>query len=757
MIVGASELKGMGLRVADSRSQTGRLDCHSTVCLVRPGALWYPAPRQRTADSGKIGRPGRARTGDVEKVMTIERKVPKYLSKIRNIGIMAHIDAGKTTVSERMLFITGKTHKMGEVHDGEATMDWMVQEQERGITITSAVTQFLWKGMEFHLIDTPGHVDFTIEVERSLRVLDGAVAVFDAVHGVESQTETVWRQANKYKVPRLCFVNKLDRIGADFERAMTSIHERLGKHCVPIQMPVGVESGFKGVVDLVRMQAYLWANEDPANFATVAPPDMAAAKAAREAMLERVADVDDAIAEAYLEGQEIGVETLIAAIRKATIAGVMVPVLCGSALHNKGIPPLLDAVVDYLPSPGDIPDITGILPVFDAKGLVATDDPTFVTRPPDDKAPLAALAYKVQIMEDGRRMAYVRIYSGTLVAGEPVFNTTRRQEEKPARLFEMHANKRTKIEKATAGYIVGVMMRHAYTGDTLCSPKHPILLEPVGLYEPVISQTIEPNSLRERDKLLETLGKLAEEDPTFRWEEEKSTGDLLIRGMGELHLDVLADRIKREFGVDVRVGKPQVVLLETIVKSADATGLFLRDTDDDKIHGEVRIRVEPNERGQGVRFENAATEAFITPALLAGIREGAIEGTKAGPLGGFPMDDVVVTLLGATWRDGLSQPLAFKIAGSIAVREAAKSAGTAYLEPIMRAEMTVPDENVGEVIGSVNQRRGQVENISDAGVGAKLVECDVPLQRMFGYSTELRSITQGRGSFQMRFARYDRV
>jgi elongation factor G len=550
-------------------------------------------------------------------------------------------------------------------------------------------------------------------------------------------------------VPRLGFVNKLDRIGADFEKSLESMHKRLGNHCIPIQLPIGIENKFKGVVDLVAMTAYVWDGDDPSAFQTVAPPDAAEAAAAREALVERVADLDDDIAVAYLDGQDIDAATLKAAIRVLTIAGKMVPVLCGSALHNTGIPPLLDAVNDYLPSPGDVPDVHGTIP--------NKPDSEIITRPPDDKAPLSALAYKVQIMEDGRRMAYVRIYSGTLVVGEPVLNSTRKQEEKPARLFEMHANKRTKIEKAVAGQIVGVMMRHAFTGDTLCSPKHPILLEPVGIYEPVISQTIEPITLRDRDKLLETLGKLAEEDPTFRWGEDKETGDCLIRGMGELHLEILADRVKREFGVEVRVGRPQVALMETLVRSADAVGLFLRDTDEDKIHGEVRIRLEPNERGKGLEFKNAATDAFLTPALVDQIREGALEGTKAGPLSGSPMDDVVITLLGATWRDGFSQTLAFKIAGGIAVREAAVKAGTAYLEPIMRAEITVPDDHVGEIIGSVNQRRGTVENVAEAGAGAKLIEADVPLQRMFGYSTELRSITQGRGQFQMRFARYDRV
>ena len=677
-----------------------------------------------------------------------EARAAKYMHRIRNFGIMAHIDAGKTTVSERMLFITGKTHKIGEVHDGQAVMDWMTQEQERGITITSAVTQFEWAGHELHLIDTPGHVDFTIEVERSLRVLDGAVAVFDGVAGVESQTETVWRQADKYDVPRLAFVNKLDRLGADFERTVASMHERFGDQCVPIQIPVGAEGDFKGVVDLLTMEALTWERDDPIACVRLASlPDRSAAETAREHLIERLADFDDDIALAYLEGEELDLDTLKQAIRTATIAGRMVPVLCGSALHNRGVPPLLDAVVAYLPSPADIPDVEGRDPRNDE----------IVTRPPSDKAPLCALAYKVQIMDDGRRLVYVRIYSGELRVGETVKVPGRANKDKASRLFEMHSNKRKRIEKARAGQIVGALgLKKACTGDTVCSVGKPIQLERVEAYEPVISQTIEPETLREREKLLEVLAKLIEEDPTFRVREDAETGETIISGMGELHLEVICDRIRREFGVPVRAGKPQVVLMETLKGSAEETAEFEREQEEDRLYGAVRLRVEPAERGTGLHFDTVAEEPFLKPELVRLIREGALEGTKAGPLEGYPMDDVKITLLGATWKDGWSQPLAYKIAAGIAVRQAAAKAGAALLEPIMRAEITVPDESLGQVIGGVDARRGRVENITDRGE-VKVVEATVPLQRMFGYTTELRSISQGRGVYVMRFSHYDRA
>ena len=674
-------------------------------------------------------------------------KTPKYLLRIRNIGIMAHIDAGKTTVTERMLFITGRTHKIGEVHDGQATMDWMVQEQERGITITSAVTSFQWADHDIHLIDTPGHVDFTIEVERSLRVLDGAVAVFDGVAGVEPQSETVWHQADKYRVPRLAFVNKLDRVGADFEAAVASMHERLGKHCVPIQIPVGAEGGFRGVVDLLTREARVWERDDPMHSVVLdALPDPEAAEAAREHLIERLADLDDGIAEAYLEGEELSLETLRAAIRQATIAGKLVPVLCGSALHNRGVPTLLDAVIAYLPSPADVPDVVGTDP--------RTGEPA--TRPPDDKAPLAATAYKVQIMDDGRRLVYLRIYSGVLRVGEDVLNASRGEKAKPSRVFLMHANHRTRVEKASAGEIVGVLgFKKTYTGDTICVPSHPIVLEPITAYEPVITQTIEPETLRERDKLLETLGKLAEEDPTFRFSEDESTGETIIRGMGELHLDVLADRIRREFNVAVRTGQPQVVLMETVTAAAEEEAEFVRATDEDKLFGKVRLRVEPAPRGAGVSFRSVAEHPSLTDKLLEQIREGALEGTKGGPIDGNRMDDVIVTLLDMEWREGWSQPVAYKIAAGIGVRHASEKASPGILEPIMEVEVSVPEEFLGDAIGSLNTRRGRIEDVEARGE-RRVVTALVPLQRMFGYTTELRSFSQGRGVYSMQFKQYDR-
>ncbi|MEC8022529.1 MAG: elongation factor G [Myxococcota bacterium] len=669
------------------------------------------------------------------------------MAKIRNIGIMAHIDAGKTTVTERMLYITGKTHKIGEVHDGQATMDWMVDEQERGITITSAVTQFEWADHEIHLIDTPGHVDFTIEVERSLRVLDGAVAVFDGVAGVESQTETVWRQADKYNVPRLGFVNKLDRMGAEFQRAVASMRERFGDQCVPIQLPIGAESDFKGVVDLVSLSAHVWDRDDPMNAIEVDIPDRDAALAARDELIERLADLDDDIALAYLEGETIDEPTLKAAIRAATIKGELVPVLCGSALHNRGVPPLLDAVVDYLPSPGDVPAVQGTSPKSNQSE----------TRHPSEKGPMCGLAYKVQIMDDGRRLVYVRLYSGTMVVGEALANPGRSLREKPSRIFEMHANSRKRIQKAVAGQIIGVLgLKKTYTGDTVCAVNAPVMLESVETYEPVISQTVEPEALRDRDKLLDVLGKLAEEDPTFRWEDNEETGDLLISGMGELHLEIIASRLKREFKVPVRVGQPQVVLMETVITEASANGLFEREQDEKVIHGSVKMRVAPGAQGSGIVFQNTAPpDDRLTPELIQSIEEGAREGTKAGPLEGYPMDDVSLTLESFQWEDGRSQPLGFKIAASIAVRDASKAAGAAILEPIMQVEITVPDEHLGEIIGGINSRRGQVENIEDREQ-VKVVTAGVPLRQMFGYSTELRSITQGRGVYSMRMSHYGR-
>ena len=675
-------------------------------------------------------------------------KLPKYLGKIRNIGIMAHIDAGKTTVTERMLFITGKTHKLGEVHDGKATMDWMVQEQERGITITSAVTSFEWDNHEIHLIDTPGHVDFTMEVERSLRVLDGAVAVFDGVAGVEPQTETVWRQANQYNVPRLAFVNKLDRMGADFEAAVDSMHDRFGDHCVPIQWPIGSEGDFRGVIDLLTMRGYVWERDDPSACQELDDlPDRATVEQARESLIERLADMNDTIAEAFLEGDEIPVETLQEAIRSATIKGELVPVLCGSALHNRGIPPLLDAVVAYLPSPADIPATPGIDP--------HNNQPD--ERHPIDSGPLCALAYKVQIMDDGRRLVYLRIYSGTLRTGEAVRNATRENHVKASRLFLMHANRKTRVDKAVAGQIIGSLgLKGTYTGDTICCTKAPMLLEAINAYEPVISRTIEPEALRDRDKLMEVLGKLAEEDPTFRFVEESDTGDTLIRGMGELHLEILADRIQREFGLEVKCGKPTVLYMEALRGSAEAEADFERSQEEERLYGAVRLRVGAGERGSGIIFDVKADDEFLDRAILESIREGAQEAAKSGPLHGYPIDDLKITLLGASWRDGWSQPLGYKIATSIAIRKAMADAQPVLLEPIMGVEVVVPDEYVGDVISSINTRRGRVEGIEDR-TDIKVVTAIAPLEKMFGFATELRSISKGRGVYTMQFDHFGQM
>ena len=672
----------------------------------------------------------------------------KQIGRIRNIGIMAHIDAGKTTVTERLLFVTGKSHKMGEVHDGQATMDWMTQEQERGITITSAVTSFDWKDVQVHLIDTPGHVDFTIEVERSLRVLDGAVAVFCGVGGVEPQSETVWYQADKYHVPRLAFINKLDRVGADFFGVVKMLRERFPNNTViPIQLPIGIESGFKGVIDLVRMKALYWDGEDPRTTLEAEIPEelRADAETHRDQMIERLADLDDELAELYLSGETIDEATLINNLRKATLEKAAVPVLCGSALKNRGIPPLLDAVSMYLPSPLEVPPVQGVDP----------NTGELLTRAADPKGPVSLIAYKIAIMDDGRRMTFVRLYSGTLHVGQELYNSARQTKEKIGRIFLMHANQRKRMESVSAGNIVGVFgPKNTYTGDTLCDSEKPIAFEPLNAYEPVISQAIEPLAVRDKDKLDEVLEKLAWEDPTFRTIDDPETGQTLIQGMGELHLEILVDRIIREFKVDVKAGKPQVVLKETITGAANGVGEFCRKTDDDAIFGHVEVSVAPVVRDGGIHFVNACTHERLDEALLKEIREGALEGSKSGAVEGFEMQDFEITLRSIEWRDGVSKPLAYKIAAGGAVRDAVAKAGPKLLEPIMALEVVVPEEFMGEVIGSINARRGKVEEISELG-GKKVIRGRAPLQRMFGYSTELRSYTQGRATYTMRYHGHD--
>ena len=678
------------------------------------------------------------------------------MAKIRNIGIMAHIDAGKTTVTERLLYVTGKSYKMGEVHEGEATMDWMVQERERGITITSAVTTFEWDDHEMHLIDTPGHVDFTIEVSRSLRVLDGAVAVFDAVAGVEPQSETVWHQANTYGVPRLGFVNKMDRIGADFKRCVSMMVERFGAHCVAAQLPIGAENEFEGIVDLVRETSIVWPDADDPRAMVEGPiPESMREEAeeAREALLERLADVDDDFAMAYLEDSDaLEVETILDAIRAAVLRGELVPVLCGTALRNKGVQPLLDAIVRWLPSPDDIEDVTGTTP--DGEGTE--------TRASDPKAAMSALAYKVAIMEDGRRMVFMRLYSGTLESGQAVLNSALGIREKISRIFLMHANQRQRLDRIEAGNIFGVLgLKKTRTGDTICAVSDPILLESIDAYEPVISQAVEPATLREKEKLEESLRKLADEDPTFQWHEDEGTGQTIIRGMGELHLDILVDRLKREFKVEARTGQPQVVYRETITSEGKASECFERaPTEGETIHGDVSVTISPAERGTGNSVSwslpAASSEAdWFNDDISSAIEEGVHQALRSGVVDGYPVQDVMVTVTRTEFKDGLSRPLGFTIAAANAVREAMRDAKAVLLSPVANVQVSGPPSFTGEVIGSINQRRGRVENMEERSAQQSVITATVPMERMFGYATELRSLTQGRASFTMTFSHYD--
>ena len=680
---------------------------------------------------------------------------PSKLARTRNIGVVAHIDAGKTTVSERFLFYAGRIHKIGEVHDGQAQMDWMPQERERGITITAAATTIEWKTHEIHLIDTPGHVDFTIEVERSLRVLDGAVVVFCGVSGVEPQSETVWRQADGFHVPRLAFVNKMDRAGADFDSVVEEIRTRLGAKPVPIQLPIGAEDQFKGVVDLVNEKAlYFSGAEDDNPTEEVIPAAMAdAVAAAREKLIEAAADYDDAIANAFLEGQPIPVATLKAALRKGVIACGIVPVLAGAALRNKGIQTLLDSVCDYLPSPLEVPPVEGIVPGTGEK----------VTRPPEDSAPFCALAFKVA-MDEGRKNVFLRIYSGVLKPGDEIQNARTKRNEKIARLFSVHANRRERIERAGAGSIVVSMgLKDVGTGDTLCSPKAPILLDSIVVQEPVISRAIEPKTQAEKEKLDFGLGKLADEDPTFRFGEDTETGQTIIRGMGELHLDILVDRLRREYGVDANVGRPQVVYRETLAGPGEGEARFERTLEDESLFGHARVRVAPRARGSGnelrmalVRAEVVAGAAKILdppPAILEAAMEGAREAMRSGPQG-YPFEDIEVVITGIEYRPDASTVGGQKAAVGEALRQASRDAGTRMLEPIMKVEVTAPEQNVGDVLGDLNARRAQIQDVGFRGT-QRVVLAKVPLRRMFGYSTDLRSATQGRANYSMQFEAYD--
>ena len=677
--------------------------------------------------------------------MSSDRK----LDKTRNIGIIAHIDAGKTTVTERILYYTGRVHKMGEVHNGEATMDWMLDERERGITITSAVTSVTWRGHSVNIIDTPGHVDFTIEVERSLRVLDGAVGVFCAVGGVEPQSETVWHQADRYKVPKIAFINKMDRIGADFFRAVQMIKDRLGATPLILQLPWGAEDTFAGIIDLVKMKAVVWEDETlGAQFQEIPIPSdlMERASSYRDQLLETLADKDDVIMTKYLGEEEIEPEELKRAIRAATVTLQAVPILCGAALRNKGIQPLLDTIVDYLPSPAEVPPIVGHDPV---SGL---ED----TRPSTPKAPFSALAFKVQ-MDQGRKLTYMRVYSGSVKVGDSVYNPGRKVKEKLARLLKMHSNKRERIEQASAGDIVGVMgLKIATTGDTLCSEDHPILLEPIRFNQPVITMAIEPKGIQDQDKLMDALGKLADEDPTLKYRVDEETGQTVVSGMGELHLEIAVNRLKRDFSVDTNKGKPQVVYRETISKAVQHEEIFQKDLAGQLHYAGVKIALTPLPRGSGNRTVDRCENPNLTEEFLNAVKEGLEEAASTGVLMGYPVIDVETAVVDVKIHELHSDALAFRVAASMAFRSACESADPILLEPIMKAEILVPEEFMGDVIGDLNARQGKIEQIANKGP-VQVLTASVPLSKMFGYSTALRSVSQGRGTFTMQFSHYDKV
>jgi len=669
------------------------------------------------------------------------------IERVRNIGIVAHIDAGKTTVTERFLFYAGKIHRHGEVHDGEAQMDWMEQERERGITITAAATAFDWRNHEIHLIDTPGHVDFTIEVERSLRVLDGAVVVFCAVGGVEPQSETVWHQADKFGVPRLAFVNKMDRVGASFADAVQQMKDRLGANAVPIALPIGAEDGYRGIVDLLRMRAlyYTGVITDPPE-ETEIPADMTdEAAAARERLLEAVADFDDDLALAFLEGQEIPENELKRAIRRACISAQFVPVLCGAALRNKGIHPLLDAVVDYLPSPVDVPPVHGVDP----------ESPEIVlTRAPRVSEPTSALAFKVA-MDEGRKAVFLRIFSGSLKPGMEVLNVRTGTKEKVARLFEVHANRRKRLDKAGAGMIVvATGLKLATTGDTLADPTAPIVLERIDTYEPVISVAIEAETNAEKEKLDFSLGKMVEEDPTFRVREDEETGQTLISGMGELHLEIIVDRLIREYHVKASVGKPQVVYRETVQREGSGEATFERELKDESLYGRASCRVMPLGRGAGIAIESELPEVPPTPqAIVEAGLQGLRDAAQAGPAG-YPLQDVSVALTSVVYRDDAQPTVSVRAAAAEAFRRAVSEASPSRLEPIMEVEVVIPEEYLGAVIGDINQRRGHIQDVGARGIKS-VVKAKVPLRNLFGYSTDVRSLTQGRATFTMQFSAFD--
>lgn len=671
------------------------------------------------------------------------------LARTRNIGIIAHIDAGKTTVSERVLFYTKKIYKLGEVHEGAATMDWMPQEQERGITITAAATTCFWADHRINIIDTPGHVDFTVEVERSLRVLDGAVVVFDGVAGVEPQSETVWRQADRYGVPRFCFINKLDRTGADFWRGVASIRERLGANAVPVQLPIGRESGFQGVIDLVEMKAIFYRDDLGRQIDVTDVPESLLAEAGqhRSRMIEAVAEMDDELTHKYLEGEDLTVEEIRRGLRLGTLQNRIVPVLTGSALKNKGIQPMLDAVVHYLPSPLDVPPVIGQHPRTGAE----------VLRTVDDKEPFAALAFKIAADPFVGKLAFFRVYSGTLKAGSYVLNATKGRKERIGRIVELHANHREDVEEVHAGDIAAAVgLKETFTGDTLTDPEHPVILESMVFPEPVIEVAIEPRTKADQDKLAVALQRLAEEDPTFRVKNDEETGQTLIAGMGELHLDVLVDRMTREFKVAANVGKPQVSYRETIRRAAEGNGRFVRQTGGRGQYGHAVIRLEPGDKGSGYEFVDKIVGGTIPREYIKSVDAGIREALETGVYAGFPMVDVRATLHDGSFHEVDSSEMAFKIAGSMALKNAVEKADPTVLEPIMRVEVVMPEEYMGDVIGDLNSRRGHIEGMDNRS-GTQVVRALVPLASMFGYVTDLRSMTQGRATSSMEFSHYAEV
>jgi len=670
------------------------------------------------------------------------------LERTRNIGIMAHIDAGKTTTTERVLYYTGRIHKMGEVHEGAATMDWMEQEQERGITITSAATTAQWKNHRINIIDTPGHVDFTVEVERSLRVLDGAVAVLDAQSGVEPQTETVWRQATHYGVPRIVYCNKMDKIGADFDYSIQTLHKRLGANAHAIQMPIGAEDQFRGIIDLIEMKAYFYHNDDGSNIEVKEVPEdlLDEALRRREALIEAVAEVDEEIMTKYLEGEEITIPELKAAIRRATIKVEFFPVLCGSSFKNKGVQLMLDAVIDYLPAPTDIPSIKGVLP-----------DGTEIERHADDNEPFAALAFKVMTDPFVGKLTYFRVYSGTLSSGSYVLNSTKNQRERIGRILQMHANHREEIKDIYAGDIAAAVgLKYTTTGDTLCDIDHPVILESMEFPEPVIHVAIEPKSKADQDKMAIALQKLSEEDPTFTAHTDKETGETIIGGMGELHLEIIVDRMKREFKVACNVGTPQVSYRETIKTAAECEGKFVRQSGGRGQYGHVWIRFEPLERGKGNEFKDEIVGGTVPREYIPAVQKGLEEAMQNGLVAGYPVVDVRAVLFDGSYHEVDSSEIAFKIAASLALKEAAKKCNPVLLEPVMRVEVVVPEEYVGNVIGDIVSRRGRPEGQEMRG-NAQVIKACVPLSEMFGYATALRSNTQGRGTFTMQFDHYEEV